>query len=83
MLWYTTDEREARALGASDRALRATTLVIDGQQRLTSLFAVMRGVEIQDKDGEKRSITIAFQPGMDVSKCATPPLGRIRSFCQM
>ena len=62
MLWYTTDEREARALGASDRALRATTLVIDGQQRLTSLFAVMRGVEIQDKDGEKRVITIAFRP---------------------
>ena len=26
-------------------ALRATTLVIDGQQRLTSLYAVMRGVD--------------------------------------
>ena len=62
VLWYTADEREARALGASDRALRATTLVIDGQQRLTSLFAVMRGVEIQDKDGDKRFITIAFRP---------------------
>ena len=62
VLWYTSDEREARALGASDRALRATTLVIDGQQRLTSLFAVMRGVEIQDKDGDKRVITIAFRP---------------------
>ena len=62
VLWYTTDEREARALGASDRALRATTLVIDGQQRLTSLFAVMRGVEIHGKDGEKRLITIAFRP---------------------
>lgn len=62
VLWYTTDEREARALGASDRALCATTLVIDGQQRLTSLFAVMRGIEIQGKDGEKRLITIAFRP---------------------
>jgi hypothetical protein len=51
-----------RALGASDRAFRATTLVIDGQQRLTSLFAVMRGIEIQGKDGEKRPITIAFRP---------------------
>ena len=27
-----------------DRAFRATALVIDGQQRLTSLYAVMRGV---------------------------------------
>lgn len=61
VLWYT-DDPEARTLGASDRALRATTLVIDGQQRLTSLFAVMRGTETQDKNGEKRAITIAFRP---------------------
>jgi len=35
-------------------------LVIDGQQRLTSLYAVIRGVEVVDKDGEKRQIKIAF-----------------------
>lgn len=62
VLWHTTDEREARALGSSDRALRATTLVIDGQQRLTSLYAVMRGRDIRDRDGEARTIQIAFRP---------------------
>lgn len=62
VLWYTADEREARALGSASRVLRATTLVIDGQQRLTSLYAVMRGKEIQDKDGNRRRITIAFRP---------------------
>ena len=36
--------------------------MIDGQQRLTSLYAVMRGVEVVDKDGAKRKITIAFRP---------------------
>ena len=44
-LWHTADEKDARALGAARRGLRATTLVIDGQQRLTSLYAVMRGKE--------------------------------------
>src|SRR5207244_11297481 len=42
--------------------LRATTLVIDGQQHLTSLYAVMRGVEVVGKDGAPRKITIAFRP---------------------
>jgi hypothetical protein len=62
VLWHTANEREARALGAERPGLRATTLVIDGQQRLTSLYAVMRGIEVVAKDGEKRRITIAFRP---------------------
>ena len=44
VLWHTANDREARALGAERAGLRATALVIDGQQRLTSLYAVMRGL---------------------------------------
>lgn len=62
VLWHTSNEKEARALGAERPNLRATTLVIDGQQRLTSLYAVMRGVEVVGKDGGKRKVTIAFRP---------------------
>jgi hypothetical protein len=62
VLWHTSEERDARALGAARRDLRATTLVIDGQQRLTSLYSVMRGKEVEDRDGSKRHITIAFRP---------------------
>jgi hypothetical protein len=62
VLWHTANDREARALGEERPGLRATTLVIDGQQRLTSLYAVMRGVEIVGKDGAKRRIAIAFRP---------------------
>jgi len=62
VLWHTANDREARALGAERPGLRATTLVIDGQQRLTSLYAVMRGVDVVGKDGGTRKITIAFRP---------------------
>jgi hypothetical protein len=62
VLWHTANEREARAMGAERPGLRATTLVIDGQQRLTSLYAVMRGVEVVGKDGAPRTIQIAFRP---------------------
>jgi Protein of unknown function DUF262 len=62
VFWHTSDEKDARALGAKGPGLRATTLVIDGQQRLTSLYAVMKGERVVGKDGEMRQISIAFRP---------------------
>jgi len=35
VFWHTSNEKDARALGADRPGLSATTLVIDGQQRLT------------------------------------------------
>jgi hypothetical protein len=62
VFWHTSDDRDARTLGTKRPGLRATTLVIDGQQRLTSLYAVMKGKQVVGKDGEMRKITIAFRP---------------------
>ena len=62
VFWRTSDEKDARALGDKRPGLRATTLVIDGQQRLTSLYAVMTGEPVVGKDGSTRKITIAFRP---------------------
>jgi hypothetical protein len=62
VFWHTSNEKDARALGAEKPGLRASTLVIDGQQRLTSLYAVMRGVDVSGQDGAMRKITIAFRP---------------------
>lgn len=56
VLWHTSNDKEARALGAERPGLRATTLVIDGQQRLTSLYAIVRGVDVVGKDGATRRI---------------------------
>jgi hypothetical protein len=61
VFWHPSNDKDARALGAERPGLRATTLVIDGQQRLTSLYAVMRGADVVDKDGATRKITIAFR----------------------
>jgi hypothetical protein len=62
VFWHTSDDRDARALGAKRPGLRANILVIDGQQRLTSLYAVMKGKQVVGKDGEIRKITMAFRP---------------------
>ncbi len=37
-------------------------LIVDGQQRLTALFAVFRGKKVLDDDYQERQIEVAFRP---------------------
>lgn len=62
MFWLGRDEDEkTRSIsGVENPAMQYS--IIDGQQRLTSLFSVIRRHEVRDADYQKRRITIAFQP---------------------
>src|SRR5438034_3331270 len=40
----------------------ASRLIVDGQQRLTSLYAVFRGKKVLDEDYRERQIEVAFRP---------------------
>lgn len=62
VLWQPDGPIEAHAIGTGAKATKAASLVIDGQQRLTSLYAVIKGIAVKDADGEPRTITIAFRP---------------------
>jgi hypothetical protein len=62
VFWHTSPDPDTRLLGADRPGLRANILVIDGQQRLTSLYAVIKGVDVIGKDGGLRRINIAFRP---------------------
>ncbi|MCA9677591.1 MAG: DUF262 domain-containing protein [Myxococcales bacterium] len=62
VLWHTGAVRDAHAVGRGGSARHASALVIDGQQRLTSLYAVIKGALVKDKDGGMRRIKIAFRP---------------------
>jgi hypothetical protein len=62
VFWHTANDPDARVVGHDRPGLRANVLVIDGQQRLTSLYAVIKGVDVVGKDGATRRITIAFRP---------------------
>jgi len=49
-------------------------MIVDGQQRLTSLYAVMKAQEIINEDNEVQLIRIAFNPltgAFDVANAAT------------
>lgn len=64
MIWDSSDSSEkVKQIGMDGKAFSTPkSLIIDGQQRMTSLYAVMRRKEIVDEKFNKRYITISFNP---------------------
>ena len=61
LLWESQGkEDDSRYIGVDEKSSRHNYLIIDGQQRLTSLYAIMTGKEIKVKGNKK--IKIAFNP---------------------
>ena len=62
MFWETGAEVGTRQVGGGPGERVAKLLIVDGQQRLTSLFAVLTGSAVLTKDFEERRIRVAFRP---------------------
>jgi len=62
MLWETGADVGTRQIGTEEGDRVAQLLIVDGQQRLTSLYAVLTGGKVLTKRFEERNIRIAFRP---------------------
>lgn len=62
MFWVSSDDSRSRAIGPTGKTQAGTMQVIDGQQRLTSLYAVVEGVEVLREDYSQERIVVAFNP---------------------
>lgn len=62
MLWETGVDAGVRQIGTDESDRVAQLLIVDGQQRLTSLYAVLTGGRVLTKQFEERHIRIAFRP---------------------
>ena len=64
MLWQSpSDYANTKSIGVGNKQFnRPDDLVIDGQQRLTSLIAAISGVKVLDKNFKERRIKISFDP---------------------
>lgn len=64
MLWESpSDYNNTKNIGDGDKKFKhPNELVIDGQQRLTSLLAAITGTKVFDKNFVKRRIKISFNP---------------------
>jgi len=61
MLWNAADV-DSRFIGTDGKQHTPTEFIIDGQQRLTGLYAVMKGSEVLFKDFTRGPIRLAFRP---------------------
>jgi hypothetical protein len=62
LFWSNAGVTGARQIGAGTKQSPPRLLIVDGQQRLTSLYAVMRGVDVLTEDYKSVRIRIAFRP---------------------
>jgi hypothetical protein len=62
MFWETGADRSARRINEGATRAPPRLLIIDGQQRLTGVFAVLTGTPVIDERYRKRHIRLAFRP---------------------
>lgn len=64
MIWSAPEDYEnVKQIGLNEKNYkRSEDLVIDGQQRLTSLIASMYGIKVKDKRFKERRIRIVYNP---------------------
>lgn len=63
LFWENGATQGARTIGSADKPHAAPNrLIVDGQQRLTSLYAVFKGKTVLDADYRDRRIEVAFNP---------------------
>src|SRR5690606_28369225 len=62
LFWSTGAEVGARRIGVDDKESTPRYMIVDGQQRLTSLYAVLTGKPVLTSDYKETLIRIAFRP---------------------
>jgi hypothetical protein len=63
LFWENGEGNGAKQIGTESKQHKAPNrLIVDGQQRLTSLYSVLRGKRVLDDNYQERQIEIAFRP---------------------
>lgn len=62
LFWQNGLAADARTIGTDHKQRPPQLVIVDGQQRLTSLYAVVKGVSVVRENFESEKICIAFNP---------------------
>lgn len=62
LFWQNNVESDARTIGTAGKQKSPRLMIVDGQQRLTSLYAVIKGESVLRSNFEREAIQIAFNP---------------------
>jgi hypothetical protein len=62
LFWANVVANGYRQIGADSKQKIPRLLIVDGQQRLTSLYAVLKGIPVGRENYRKEPISVAFRP---------------------
>lgn len=62
LFWENRVGEKTRQIGVNQHQKVPSLLIVDGQQRLTSLYAVLKGIPVVRENYESELIEIAFRP---------------------
>ncbi|NIA11781.1 MAG: DUF262 domain-containing protein, partial [Nitrospiraceae bacterium] len=74
LFWENGYPGEHRPIGANQKQKVPRLLIVDGQQRLTSLYAVIKAVPVISKDFRPHRIRIAFHPQEEKFEVTNPAI---------
>jgi hypothetical protein len=80
LLWQNEVTENLRTIGTEAKQKIARLVIVDGQQRLTSLFAVIKNAQVVRKNFEREHIRIAFNPLEEKFEVADAAICRDKSY---
>lgn len=80
LFWENAIEPSHRTIGSDMKQATPSLVIVDGQQRLTSLYAVIKGVHVLRSNYKSERIRIAFNPLEEIFQVTSAAIQRDRSF---
>ncbi len=80
LFWQNALATDTRTIGVDSKQKPPRLVIVDGQQRLTSLYAVIRGIRVLRQNFEHETIQIAFNPLMEKFEVADAAIRRDKSY---
>ncbi len=80
LLWQNAYEEDSKAIGTDNKQKPPRLLIVDGQQRLTSLYAVVKGIPVVRENYDAEVIEIAFNPLQEKFAVADAAIRRDKAY---
>lgn len=80
LFWENAIDSSHKTIGSDMKQVTPSLVIVDGQQRLTSLYAVIKGVQVLRSNYKSERIRIAFSPLREVFEVTSAAIERDRSF---
>jgi hypothetical protein len=80
LFWQNAYTDGVKTIGADTKQKAPRLVIVDGQQRLTSLYAVIKGIPVLRENFETENIEIAFNPIEERFEVADAAIRRNKAF---